>query len=628
MKRTATSGGVLSGAGKWVTWVLTTAAAITALLVNARNLGLVDWLGAVDMSFANHAAYRVVVTPRAESLLAIGDTAVLAATVTDRRGALLTGASLRWRSEDSTVAAVDSSGTVVAKGPGQARITVTVRDLTAAAMILVRQRPTRVIIPGDSALRLRQGDTSQFAVIALDARGHRIAQIAPRWHSADPAIVSVDSLGTAIGREPGRTRLSAVAGDGGADVWVDVELAASSIALKSGDRQRAPAGRKLADPIVVQALARGGQPVPGATVSFQPADPEGVVEPASATADRDGRVRVNWTLGPRAGPQRLLARVGSGDSMLVITADADPVPGNTRVELVGGVPTGRAGSTPDQPVTLRFSDTTGVALAGVPVTWTLLDGGAVEASARTDSLGNATARWTFSPRAGRQRLLAQVGNPRTIPAFTVTAAVETGPPSVVSVVSGQGQRGPAGKPLSKPIVLQVSDALGNGIAGTPVSVRTAQGNISDTAPVTSPQGRVTVRWTLGPTAGDQRAEVRVAGVDTVVRISAHGNAGAAAKIAVTSQPPTKGAGSGAMGIVATVTDAQGNPVHGANVSFAATGGTLSASRSRTDAAGRATVTWTPTAGPGQQKVTATITGTRVSAAHVLRGPAAPAKRRS
>jgi len=625
MKRTATSGGVLSGAGKWVTWVLTTAAAITALLVNARNLGLVDWLGAVDMSFANHAAYRVVVTPRAESLLAIGDTAVLAATVTDRRGSVLTGASLRWRSEDSTIAAVDSSGTVVAKGPGQARVTVTVRDLTAAAMILVRQRPTRVIIPGDSMVRLRQGDTSQFAVIALDARGHRIAQVAPRWHSADPAIVSVDSLGTAIGREQGRTRLSVVAGDGGADVWVDVELAASSIAVKSGDRQRALAGRRLSDPIVVQALARGGQPVPGAAVNFQLADGEGQVEPSTAIADRDGRVRVSWILGPRPGPQRLLARAGSGDSTVVITAEADPIPGNIRVELVGAVPTGRAGSTPDQPVTLRFSDSTGVALAGVPVTWTLLDGGSVEASARTDSLGNATARWTFSPRAGGQRLLAQVGNPRNIPPFTVTAPVEAGPPSRVAIVSGQGQRGPAGKPLPKAIVLQVSDALGNGIAATPVSVRTAQGSISDTVPVTNPQGRATVRWTLGPTAGDQRAEIRVTGVDTVVRVTAHGTAGAAAKIAVTSLPPAKG---GAVGIIATVTDIQGNPVHGAAVGFTAAGGALSAKRSRTDATGRATVTWTPTTGSGEQKVTAAITGTRVSATHVLRAATPPAKRRS
>jgi len=45
MKRSANSSGVLSGASKWLTWILTTAAALTALIVNARNLGLTAWLG-------------------------------------------------------------------------------------------------------------------------------------------------------------------------------------------------------------------------------------------------------------------------------------------------------------------------------------------------------------------------------------------------------------------------------------------------------------------------------------------------------------------------------------------------------------------------------------------------------
>jgi adhesin/invasin len=568
----------------------------------------------------------VVVTPKAESLNAIGDTAQLAATVTNRRGGVLSGAEILWETDDSSVALVDSSGAVVARGAGRTRITAKVRDLTSSATILVRQLPARVIIAGDSLVRFRQGDTSQFAAIALDSRGHRIAQVSPIWRSADPNVATVDSLGTAIGREPGRTQLSVLVENGAATVWVDVELAASQLTLQSGEGQKALAGRRLAEPIVLQALARGGQPVPGATVTFV-ADGDGVVDPATATADREGRVRASWSLGSRAGPQRLLARITGVDSAFVIEAQADPVPGNVRVELVGSVPSGRAGAT-DQPVTLRYTDTTGVPLVGIPVTWTLPDGGSVDAAARTDSLGNAVARWTFSGRAGRQRLVAHVGNPRLISPFTVNATAETGPAATLSIVSGQSQRGPAGQALAKGVVLEVSDALGNGIPNMALSVRTAQGTLADTAPVTNAQGRATVKWTLGPTAGEQRAVVRVEGVDGEVTLLARATAGAPAKIAVTSVPPAKGAAGGALGIMATVTDAQGNPVQGAPVSFTTSAGTLSPTRSRTDATGKATVTWTPPRIAGDQKVTAVVTGTRVTATHTMRSPAAALKRRN
>jgi adhesin/invasin len=628
MKRPANSSGVWSGASKWLTWILTTAAALTALLVNARNLGLTNWFGAVDLSFADHAAYRVVVTPRADSLYAVGDTAILAATVTDRRGAVLTGAQLRWHSEDSNVVAVDSAGTVVARGPGRALVTVTVRDLTAGAMLSVLQRPARVLIAGDSTLKIRQGDTMQLAAIALDARGHRIANAAPLWHTGDSVVATVDSLGTAIGRSAGHTRLWAAVGQGGAEVSVEVELTATLVAVVSGDGQRALADRRLAEPIVVRALARGGQPVPGTSVSFTTADGEGQVEPTTGVADREGRVRVNWTLSPHPGPQRLIARIASTDSIFTVAAEAEPVPGNTRVELVGAMPAGRAGLTLEQPVTLRFTDSTGTALVGVPVTWTLLDGGAIDAAARTDSLGGATARWTLAARAGRQRLLAQVGNPRAIPPFTVTAIAEARAPAAVAVVGGMGQRAPAGKALPKPVTLMLRDSLGNGIAGVALTARTAQGALSETMLTTNPQGRATLHWTLGPTAGDQVVEVRMEGLDSVTRVIAHAAAGAPAKVTVISVPPTKGTTGSALGLVATVTDAQGNPVPNVSVAFVITGGTPTAARSKSDAAGRAMVTWTP-ATPGEQHVTAAVTGTHLSAVAAIRGtPLTTSRRKS
>ena len=628
MKRTANpSGGTLHGASKWLTWTLTTAAALLTLFVNARNLGLTAWFGVLDVSFADHAAYRVVVTPRADSLFAVGDTAVLAATVTDRRGAVLTGALLHWHTEDSNVVAVDSAGTVIARGPGRARVTATVRDLTAGAMIAVMQHPARVLIAGDSALRIRQGDTMQLAAIALDARGHRIANATPHWRTGDSTIVTVDSLGTAIANGAGHTRLWATAGDGGAEVAVDVELTATSVAVVSGGDQRGLAGRRLPEPLVLRALARGGEVVAGATVMFSTEDGEGQLDPVNATADHDGRVRVNWTLSPHPGPQRLIARLGSVDTVFTVGAEAEPVPGNTRAELIGGMPVAPAGLRLPQPVVVRFTDTAGTALVGVPVTWTLLDGGSVEISSRTDSMGTATAGWTLGPRAGKQRLLAQVGSTRAIPPLTITATAEARAPAGISIVTGQGQVAPVGKLLSKPVVIVLRDSLGNGIAGASISARTAQGRLADTAPTTNSQGRATLRWTLGPTAGDQTVQLRMPGLDSVAEVVAHAAAGAPAKVTVTALPPTKGTTGNATGIVATVTDALGNPVPNAQVAFVITGGTPTAARTKSDASGRATVSWVP-ASPGKQRVTAAVTGTKIRVTVPIRGTVSSTKRRS
>jgi adhesin/invasin len=618
MKRAANTGGSLHGASRWVTWTLTTAAALTALLVNARNLGLTPWFGLIDLSFADRSAYRVQVSPRADSLTAIGDTTVLAATVTDRRGAVLTGALVHWHTEDSTVAVVDSSGTVVARGPGTARVTASVRQRTGGAMITVVQTPARVLIAGDSSVRVRQGDTVQLAAIALDARGHRIGHATPRWNSGDTSVVSVDSLGTAIGRGSGHTRLRVVAGSTSAELDLEVELSATSLAIIGGSGQHGPAGKRLGDPIVLQLLARTGQPVPGDTVSLSTLDGEGQVDPQTAIADKDGRVRLAWTLGRHPGVQYLVARLAATDSTFSIPAEAEPLPGTVRSELVGDPPAGPAGLTLPEPVTVRFTDTAGTVLAGVPVSWTLLDGGALEGAARTDSVGKVSATWTLSPRAGRQRLLAQIGNARAIPAFTIIATAQPRGAAGIRVLSGQGQVARAGTKLPKPIVVMLTDSVGNGIAGVPIVARTAQGSLAETTGTTNAQGRLALRWTLGPTAGDQTVQVRTAGLDSVAAVEAHAAAGPPAKVAVTAIPPSKGTTGAAVGIVATVTDAMGNPVPNAPVAFVITGGTPTAARTKSDATGKATVSWTP-AKPGPQTVTAAVTGTKIKATAPLRG---------
>lgn len=521
MKRTSsTAPGLFSGAHKWFTGIVTTTAALFALAVNARNLGLTPWLGLLDLNFADHAASRIVLTPRSDTLRALGDTAVLTATVTDAHGAALAGATLRWRSVDTSVAVVDSGGVVVARAPGRTSIEVSVREVTARATVHVAQQPAGITLLGDSALRLGDGDTLRLLAQVQDARGHRVLGILPRWETADSAVLSVDSLGLVRALAPGRAYVRVGAGGQQARLRVDVALAPAALVLQSGEGQRALAGRRLPESVVLQVRARAGQPVPGARVALATEDDGGRVEPDTAVADADGRVRAAWTLSPRAGVQHLVARVPGVDSALVVSAEADPSPGNVRVEVLSPELRGVAGEELSQPVLVRLTDTLGLALGLVRIGWSTLEGGTLAGSARTDSAGGAQAYWTLGPRAGRQRLLVQVGNPRLIPATPVVAIAEPGTPSGLVLQAGQGQRAIAGTRLPKALVVLVRDARGNPVGGATLTVAPGAGTVDDSVLTTAADGRATFRWTLGAAAGEQRLVLRLAGTAASVQVTA------------------------------------------------------------------------------------------------------------
>jgi hypothetical protein len=602
----------LSNAGRWLTAIITTAAALAALLVNARNLGMNQWLGLAD-----NAARRVWVLPRADTLRAIGDTTILAATVTDERGAGLTGVNLRWRSSDSTVATVDSGGTVVARGPGTALIRASVRDLAADARIVVRQLPVRVAIVGDSVVGVPEGDTVLFVAHTRDARDYPIRELAPRWRSDDTSIVAIDSVGRAVALAPGWVGLTAEHESFRARIVAQVELAPAAIALVSGGDQRMPAGRALPLPVAVRVLSRAGTPIQDVPVAFTPADGEGVVAADTVTTGRDGQARTTWTLSARPGRQLLLVTVPTLDSTLALAAEADPHRGNTHVVPADTALAGVAGDSLAEPVVVRVADSTGAALADIPIAWTALDRGAVEPlDERTNAFGEARARWTLGPRAGAQRLRVQAGNPRTLPPVTLTARATPAAPARVVVVGGQGQAGTVGARLAKAVIVGVRDAHGNGVAGVPLTIRTLQGAVTDSAPVTDSTGHVALRWDLGPRVGLQALDVRLTGVDTTVRATARARPGAAANVAL-QDPPVRATAGRRIGLAAFVTDAYGNPVRNAVVVFGAAAGTFTATRVATDTAGRARTRWTPGAAPREQLLTATIRGTASKATHMV-----------
>lgn len=606
-------------ASKLVTAIASTGAALVSIFSFLYSFGVVGEPES-HKTVGNFGASWLGVAPTSDTAHAVGDTLHLAATVTDKNGSVLVGIRPKWTTDNPETATVNQDGSVIIRGPGAATIRVTVADLSAKSRIFVHQTVMSVDVGGDSAIVLGEGERRSIEVRPLDARGFPIKGITADWKISDTSIAVLDSLGSFVGKNPGRAIITATAAGVSAHAPLTVVPVPAAIALQSGADQRALAGAQLPQPIVVRVTSRRGKPVEGAVVRFRGQHGEPVTEPRVALTDGDGRARATWTLTELPGRQTLLAAVEHVDSALAIAAEAEPVAANTRITALAEELSGPAATKLADPVVVRVTDSTARALPDVPVAWTALDGGRVEAlSARTDSAGEARAHWTLGPNAGKHRMRVYVGSGRGVPPLTIAASALAGTPARLAIVSGDNQRGRVGAELTRSITVRVTDRSSNPVAGAALKFAASAGSVADTALLSDSLGVASTRWTMGRAAGEQTLVVRVDSVPPL-RVSARALPGAPANLSF-HEPPVEGLiGKPLPGmLVAVVTDVYGNPVPDAVVSFSTRYGRLSPARAAADTAGHVRVTWTLGPQLGDQSVTGTVRGSDVEAKLVLQG---------
>jgi hypothetical protein len=610
-------------AGKLVTVAASSGAALVSIFTALYSYGVIG-SSESHQALGNMGAAWVGLRPAIDTAYAISDTVHYAATVTDKNGSILVGARPVWTTGDSSIATVQPDGSVIAHGPGKTMVSVVVGRLVTHSTIVVRQKVANVEVgraTGDSLIVLPEGSELQLRARATDARGYAIAGLTPVWHIDDNSVAALDSTGLLTGRSAGRTVIGAKIDGVSGRTGVSVVTPATAIDLVAGINQRAMAGKALPQAVVVRATNRKGGPASGKKVTFRLTDGQGAVDPASAITDADGRARASWTLGSYPGRQTLFATVENVDSSLAVMAEADPVPSNTRVVSLIERVSGQAGEVLPDTVAIRVTDSAGRVLADVPVRWTAVDGGSVEAlSARTDSLGVVGARWTLSKKTGSQRLRAQVGGGSAlgIPPVTITASALAGAASAIVVVSGDGQRAAAGAELPRWIVVRVVDAIGASVSGATLSLAPSGGNLSDTSLVTDSIGIARTRWTMGHSAGDYTLAVHLEGVKKLLKVAARATPAAPANLAFDDMPGekrTKDSGK-VKKLFALVTDVYGNPVPEARVNFSVKSGTVTPSRAVSDAKGRAALTWKLGSKPGEQTLSGVVRGSDVTGEYV------------
>ena len=277
--------------------------------------------------------------------------------------------------------------------------------------------------------------------------------------------------------------------------------APASVERLAGDGQVSTAGRPVPvrPRIVVKDL--GGNPVPGANVTFTVTTGGGTLEGANANTGSNGETSLlTWILGPTPGLNEVTAVSNGASTTFTAIGEAGP----TSVSVAAGDgQVGRVASTlPIDPVIL-VSDALGNPLAGITVNFGVASGGgSISAtSVVTNASGNASVQWTLGTTTVTNSIFAQVAD-LGIPYFFAEATA--GPPATITAAYGNNQAVLAGNAVpTKPAAL-VSDVFSNPVPGVTVNFAVTQGggSITGSPATTNADGIATLTgWTLGASPG-------------------------------------------------------------------------------------------------------------------------------
>jgi adhesin/invasin len=445
--------------------------------------------------------------------------------------------------------------------------------------------------------------------------------------SVSPANTTTDGDGIArtqwtLGNAAGPNTLTVTAGSATSTITAMATAArAAEVSVVAGDNQTAAAGSAVPIPPSVRVEDEFGNLVANATVTFSVLTGGGQVTNGVRTTNAQGIATVgSWILGPVAGIQALSARVeenGVANNPIIFTATATTPTGSQIVAMAGNnqqAPVGRL--VPVAP-TVLVRNAAGNGVPGVVVNFAVATGGGTVVGSRqvTDVNGTATVGgWFLGPLPGANTLTASSAGLTPV-TFTATG-IAAAPASMVAV-SQTTQSAPAGTNVGDPPSVIVRDAQGIPVQGVIVTftVSAGGGSVVGSPDTTNANGVATLAsWRLGAVLGPNTVTATAPGLPSVT-FSATGTAGAAATVVATAGNNQTAVQGTAVPLAPTVrvTDANGNPVIGATVTFAVTqgGGTATGLTQATNTQGQATVgSWTLGTG-APNTLTATVTGSGI-----------------
>jgi adhesin/invasin len=235
----------------------------------------------------------------------------------------------------------------------------------------------------------------------------------------------------------------------------------------------------------------------------------------------------------------LLLVVSCGGEDLVLPEDGIP----STIAIVSGNPqNGTVGTALASPLVVRVLDAAGRPVQGQQVTFTVVSGGGSVAppAPTTGADGQTSTSWTLGASAGGQQVQAKATGGAAPDNLVVLFNAVAGASAAANLVevSGGGQSATAGSTLADSLIVRVTDAANNAVAGVAVTWTVAGGgSVSDATTVTGADGRTGVRHTLGAVAGAQSATAAVAGLTgSPITFTSTATVGSAGKLVINRQP--------------------------------------------------------------------------------------------
>lgn len=187
--------------------------------------------GASDPTGVPSTVAVVEIDPPTASL-SVGDTIRLTAVARDGDGRPVTGVTVSWATETSTLASVVGVGAqarVTLLAAGTAIITASTEGKTGRAEIDVEAPtpvgPVATVQIAVDSVQLAEGATAQLNATARDAEGRIVTGRFVAWTSSDPEVALVDALGAVTGIRAGTVAVTAkvdgVSASIPARVWAD-----------------------------------------------------------------------------------------------------------------------------------------------------------------------------------------------------------------------------------------------------------------------------------------------------------------------------------------------------------------------------------------------------------------------
>ena len=177
-------------------------------------------------------AGRIDIEPAMATLMSLGETVQLTATVVDQNDQQVVGAVVTWSSGDVAVATVDNAGLVTAVSNGTAQITAQAGSASQRIQVSVMQEAGRIDIEPAMATLMSLGETVQLTATVVDQNDQQVVGAVVTWSSGDVAVATVDNAGLVTAVSNGTAQITAQVGSASQSIQVTVMQEAGRIDIE------------------------------------------------------------------------------------------------------------------------------------------------------------------------------------------------------------------------------------------------------------------------------------------------------------------------------------------------------------------------------------------------------------